>query len=98
MSLRAALKMPKYGLFYFKLDRTISVVQLSKIVKVICGNNFIQRAKKVVSDSPGLVDFAIGLVNSVFNFPDGQVMFFEEFEELKNYEINSASQKVFGAS
>ena len=39
-----------------------------------------QRAKKVVSDSPGLVDFAIGLVNSVFNLPDGQVMFFEEFK------------------
>ena len=27
----------------------------------------IQRAKKVVSDSPGLVDFAIGQVNSVLN-------------------------------
>ena len=39
-----------------------------------------QRAKKVVSDSPGLVDFALGLVNSVFNLPDGQVMFFEKFE------------------
>ena len=39
-----------------------------------------QRAKKVVSDSPELVDFAIGLVKSVFNLPDGQVMFFEEFE------------------
>ena len=39
-----------------------------------------QRAKKVVSDSPGLVDFAVGLVNSVFNLPGGQVMFFEEFE------------------
>ena len=39
-----------------------------------------QRAKKVVSDSLGLVDFAIGLVNSVFNLSDGQVMFFEEFE------------------
>ena len=39
-----------------------------------------QRANKVVSDSPGLVDFAIGLVNSVFNLPDRQVMFFEEFE------------------
>ena len=39
-----------------------------------------QRAKKVVSDSPGLVDFAIGLVNSVFNLPNGQVMFYEEFE------------------
>ena len=39
-----------------------------------------QRAKKVVSDSPGLVDFAIRLVNSVFNLPDRQVMFYEEFE------------------
>ena len=39
-----------------------------------------QRAKKVVSDSTGLVDFAIWLVNSVFNLLDGQVMFLEEFE------------------
>ena len=45
---------------------------------IIC--MYIQRAKKVMSDSLGLVDFAIGLVNSVFNLPDGQVMFFEEFE------------------
>ena len=35
-----------------------------------------QRAKKVVSDSPGLVDFAIGLVNSVLNLPDGQEKIF----------------------
>ena len=35
----------------------------------------LQRAKKVVSDNPELVDFAIGLVNSVFNLPDGQVNF-----------------------
>ena len=39
-----------------------------------------QCAKKVVSDSPGLLDFAIGLVKSIFNLPDGQVMFLEEFE------------------
>ena len=39
-----------------------------------------QHAKKVLSDSPGLLDFAIGLVNSVINLPDGQVMFYEEFE------------------
>ena len=39
-----------------------------------------QRAKKVLSDSPVLVDFAIGLVNSVFNLPDGLVMFYEESE------------------
>ena len=58
-----------------------------------------QRAKKVVCDSPGLVHFAIGLVNSVINLPDGQlVMFFEEFKLKKNCEINSACQKAFGAS
>ena len=39
-----------------------------------------QCVKKVVSNSLGLMDFAIGLVNSVFNLPDGQVIFFEEFE------------------
>ena len=39
-----------------------------------------ERAKKVVSNSLGLVDFAIGLVKSVFNLPNGQVMFFEEFK------------------
>ena len=60
--------------------------------------NNMQRAKKVVSDSPGLVDFAIGLVNSVLNLPDGQVKFFEEFKLQKNCEINSAHQNVFGAS
>ena len=37
-----------------------------------------QRAKKVVVDSPGLVDFAIGLVNSVFNLPNRQEIFFLE--------------------
>ena len=28
-----------------------------------------------MSNSSGIVDFAIGLVNSVFNLPDGQLMF-----------------------
>ena len=37
-----------------------------------------QRAKKVVSDSPGLVDFATRLVIFVLNLPDGQVLFFKE--------------------
>ena len=31
-----------------------------------------QRAKKVVSDSPRLVDFPIGLVIFVVNLPNGQ--------------------------
>ena len=29
-------------------------------------------------DSPGLVDCAIGIVNSVLKLPDGQVKYFEE--------------------
>jgi len=44
---------------YHKLDRTPSR----------------QCAKKVVSDSPGLGDFAIRLVIFVLNLPDGQVLF-----------------------
>ena len=34
----------------------------------------------MVSDSLGLVDFAIGLVNSVLHLPDGQVSFLGEFK------------------
>ena len=57
-----------------------------------------QRAKKVVSDCLGLVDFTIGLVNSVLNLPDGQVKYFEVLNLQKNCEINSAPQKILGAS
>ena len=39
-----------------------------------------QRAKKVMCDSPGLVDFAIGLVIFVLNLSDGQVLFFWEIQ------------------
>ena len=35
-----------------------------------------ESTKKVVSDSPGLVDFAIRLVNSVLKLPEGQERFF----------------------
>ena len=55
-----------------------------------------QRAKKVVSHSLGLVDFAIGLANSVLNLPDWQVKYFEEFSLQKNCEINSTHQKILG--
>ena len=72
-------------------DKTDNLTLQAKGILV----NGAQRAKEVVSDSLGLVDFAIGLVNSVFNLPDGQVIFFEEFEKQKNCEINSV-QKAFG--
>ena len=56
-----------------KLQIPIFLYMKLKLIKLQC-------AKKVVSDSPGLVDFSIGLLNSVFNLPDRQVIFFEEFE------------------
>ena len=47
-----------------------------------------QRAKKVVSDSPGLVGFAMGLVNSVINC--------EESKLQKNCEINLLIKTFLG--
>ena len=49
-----------------------------------------------MSDSPGLVDFAIGLVNSVINLPDGQVKFSEEFKLQKNCGINLPIKTCLG--
>ena len=65
--------------FVFFIRMAINLVAEMKVVRryVLFSP---QRAKKVMSDSPWLVDFAIRLVNSVFNLPNGQVMFFEEFE------------------
>ena len=56
----------------------------------------ILRAKKVLFNSPGLLDFAIGLVNSVINLSDGQVKFFEEFKLQKNCEINLLIKTFLG--
>ena len=42
---------------------------------VLCIHGVLLCAKKAVSDSPTLVDFAIGLGNYVVNLPDGQVTF-----------------------
>ena len=48
------------------------------IFKFKVRNLHFQRAKKIVSNSLGLVDFAIRLVNSVLNMPDRQLKFFGE--------------------
>ena len=53
-----------------------------------------QRAKRVASDSPGLVDFAIGLVIFVLNLPDGQELFFREIQ-YRRIVINPTNQKGF---
>ena len=53
-------------------------------------------AKKEVSSSPGLVDFAIRVVSSVINLPDGQVKFFEEFKLQKYCQINLLIKTFLG--
>ena len=49
-----------------------------------------------MSDSPGLLDFTIGPVNSVINLPDRQVKLFEEFKLQKNCEINLLLKTFLG--
>ena len=67
-------KMPFHGYFMW-----MSLILLASHIRG-AGNVTPQRAKKVMSDSPGLVDFAIGLVIFVLNLPDGQVLFFWEIQ------------------
>ena len=66
-------KISHFAFIYLHTTRVSTVYQKLKLAVV---NGMlplrIQRAKKVVSDSLGLVDFAIGLVNSVLNLPNVQ--------------------------
>ena len=48
-----------------------------------------------MSDSLGLVDFAIGPVIFVLNLPDGQVLFFGGESNYRRIVINPANQKGF---
>ena len=93
---------------FFSKNLLVSLIssakKLSRLIKSLrfyrCLNTQ-QGAKKVVSDSPGLVDFAIGLVNSVLNLPDGQVKIFRIIKIKKvpqdkcfKFLINSCRPKV----
>ena len=49
-----------------------------------------------MSGSPGLVDFANGLVNSVLNLPDGQVMFFEHSNNRRTIQSILLVKKCLG--
>ena len=54
-------------------------VLVSRSIKYICP----QLAQKVMSDSPGQVDFAIGLVVFVLNLRDTQVLFLGEIQIME---------------
>ena len=53
---------------------------------------------KVVSNSPGLEDFAIGLVIFVLNLPDGQVLFFGKIQITEGLQSILLIKKGFVAS
>ena len=54
----------------------------------------LQHAEKVVFDGPGLVYFAIGLVNSLLNLLDRQVKSFWEFNYYRRT-INNIGHQLF---
>ena len=49
-----------------------------------------------MTDSPGLVDFVIGLVNSVFDLPDEQVMFLSNLNKGKTVKSILLVKKLLG--
>ena len=57
-----------------------------------------QRAKKVVSDSLGLVDFTTRLVIFVLNLTDGQALFFDEIQITDGLQSILVIKKGFVAS
>ena len=65
---------------------------------LVRSNVSLQRAMKVVSDIPGLVDFATGLVYFVLNLPDGQVLFWGDIQitESKDCYQSCQSKRVLG--
>ena len=52
--------------------------------------------KKVLSDSLGLVDFALRLVNSVFNLPNGQACFLRNLNNRRTVTSTLLVKKFFG--
>ena len=93
-------KLKLYVVLPANVDSKIYILLMSYFNLTKCNKLECQCAKKVVADSPKLVDFAIELlvVNFELNLPDEQVNFFEEFKLKNNCEINSAHQNIFEAS
>ena len=63
MALRASLKVPKYGLFYFPIDQTTSVVPVKNIQTVVHGDNKSEGSKVRVEFEGHVHDAEIIAVN-----------------------------------
>ena len=73
------------SVFQSELCHPIPVFMLWKVVLAVksvdetLNCDHAQGTKKFRSDSPGLVNFVVGLVEFIFHLPDGQVKVFREF-------------------
>ena len=65
---------------------------------VTCIDFGLQRAKVVLFDNPGPLDFAIALVNPVLNLPEGQVKVLWGNSNYRRTVINVAHKNFFGAT
>ena len=63
-----SLKVPKYGLFYFDSDQTISVVALNKIAKVTNGDNISKGSRVLLKYGSQTLEADIVVVNSMYMF------------------------------
>ena len=63
-----SLKVPKYGLFYFDSDQTISVVALNKIAKVTNGDNISKGNRVLLKYGSQTLEADIVVVNSMYMF------------------------------
>ena len=63
-----SLKVPKYGLFYFDSDQTISVVALNKIAKVTNGDNISKGSRVLLKYGSQTLEADIVAVNGMYIF------------------------------
>ena len=74
----------------------IIIIIMIIIIVIIIIIISLQRAKKVLSDSLGLEDFAVGLMTFVLSLPDGQVKFFENSNYRRTVYSNLLIKELLG--
>ena len=91
MSLRTSLKVPKYGMFYFGIDQSTSIVPTKNIKKVLSRDNKSKGSKVVARYEKEELEatiigvtgiFLLGLVNCSQQMPLGDCEFVIKVNQL----------------
>ena len=75
--LRSLRKHPFFSAQVSSFTQRVNFCDLCDLMKPSFDFRNIQHAKKVVSNNPAPLDFAIARVNSALNLPNGKLTFFE---------------------